>query len=83
MDFNELKSIRRADSETESIEFLAAIGITLLYFFLEKLLNHAAGSILEASEILFKLQDLFNYDYGSVYYHLIKTMMADVRLQLP
>jgi hypothetical protein len=80
MDFNELQLLRGAESETESIEFLAAIGITLLYFFLEKLLNHSSGSMLEASELLFKLQDLFNYDYGSFYYHLIKTMMADVRL---
>lgn len=84
MNFRELKTLKRQDYEkTDSIESMAEIGITLLYFFLEKLVNHAIGGILEAVEILLKLQELFNYDYGSVYYHLIKTMMADVRLQLP
>ena len=80
MNFHELKALRRRDSDTDSIESMAETGITLLYFFLEKQLNHATGGILEAVETLLKLQELFNYDYASVYYHFIKTMMADVRL---
>lgn len=81
MDFDQLKDLRLQDSEKEPIEDLASIGIILLYTYVEKMVNHGTGDIQEAQETLFKLQELFNYDYGCVHYHLIKVMMADVRLQ--
>lgn len=45
MDFDQLKNLRRQDSEKESIEELAAIGIILLYYYIEKLINHGTGGI--------------------------------------
>ena len=48
---------------------------------MEKQINHSSGSIQEAQEIILSLQDLLNFDYGSVYYHLIRIMMADMRIE--
>lgn len=36
---------------------------------------------MEAQETLLELKDLLNYDYANIYYHLIRVIMADMRLQ--
>jgi len=47
MDFDKLRPLpdSKAKESTDDIEKVATIGITLLYYYIEKQLNHTTGSI--------------------------------------
>ena len=47
LNFNELKPLYKPLSDLE-IELRAAKGLALLYYYLEKLINHVDGDIIEA-----------------------------------
>ena len=42
-------------------------GITLLYYFLERQINHAAGNLVMALDTVMQYQELLNYDHQLFY----------------
>lgn len=86
-DINQLQPLAEEIPEDEEsgdyddIEESALIGIILLYFFVERQLNHMSGGFLAAQNTLQALKELYNYDFDNFFYKLIRTMMADFRLQ--
>ena len=49
--------------------------ITLLYYFLERYINHAAGNLVLALDIAMQYQELMSYDPKLLYCRLIRLMM--------
>ena len=56
-------------------------GFALLYYFVEKQLNHQDGSFASIQDMLKGIKDLYNYDFENLHYQLIRTMMSDLRLR--
>ena len=55
--------------------------MTLLYYFLEKQVNHSTGNLVESMEIAMRYSEILGHDSSRLYPCLINTMLKDVRLR--
>ena len=55
--------------------------VTLLYYFLEKQVNHDTGNLIESMEIAMRYSELLGHESSRLYPCLINTMLRDVRMR--
>ena len=67
MQFNELKQMKNQSVVKREIQEKVKSAITLLYYFLERQINHAAGNLILALEISMQYQELLNFDNKLLY----------------
>ena len=81
MKIDELPQIKEQHEIQQQVRQRAAVAITLLYYFLERQINHAAGNLVFALDVVTQYQELLNFDSQLLYLRLIKLLMQDVRLK--
>ena len=67
MQFAELKQMRNKYAVSIEVQEKVKSAITLLYYFLERQINHAAGSLTLALETTMQYQELLNFDSKLLY----------------